>query len=140
MSHTLKGVAGNLALMSLMTLFADAEKAVGDVKASHQLLNQISEEVKRLTALPELAPVDRPLQESDLNISELKQKARLLYRSVEQNRLDEAVLADIQLMNAGQYHTQIEAICREIDDFEFDNAASRLASLMDDLEQVAEEA
>ena len=140
LSHTLKGVAGNLALMSLMTLFNDAEKAAGDVKQSHQLLNQIGEEVQRLAALPELMPDDKQVQETNLDIRDLKQKAKRLYQSVEQNRLDESVLADIQLMTTGQYKAQIEAICTDIDDFEFDHAATRLASLIDDLEQVAEEA
>ena len=142
-SHGLKGVSGNLGLTLLMTSFKQLEQSATNTTKLNELLEIIGIQVSHLTSLPQLAldqvQENTAQQGSDFDVRPLKQVLQKLYTSVEQNRLDEDELAHLQAMPGGPFSEDVAIILAAIDDFEFDQAATKLHSLLEKIDTTAQE-
>lgn len=130
LAHSLKGVSGNLALISLTPLFAALEQQHNDPQAAQTKLAEIGQQQQALRRHPwvrehAIKEVDRPAVENTWLVDKLNQ----LQLSVGRNQLDEAVVAELQAVSLGAYQGTVETILTAIDDFEFDTALGQLQQL-----------
>ena len=135
LAHSLKGVAGNLALEKLHGMFASVEQD----PCNEEQVTRIRQHVKTLLALPEFA--EQPAQaegSSAIDWHQLTGLLQSLRASISEHQLDDNNLEKIRNINAGRYHEQLERIINLIDDFEFDQATVLADELISSLEVVQE--
>ncbi|MBD3584260.1 PAS domain S-box protein [Salinimonas sp. HHU 13199] len=135
LAHTLKGVAGNLALEKLHGMFAGVEQDACD----EGRVTEIRQQVKAILALPEFAEQTEHTDESSpLGRQQLLTLLQALRASICEHQLDDNNIDKIRSINAGRYHEQLERIINLIDDFEFDQATVMADKLISSLEVVQE--
>ena len=139
-SHSLKGVTGNLGLNMLMTSFQQLERSATQPGKAQDLVDMAAIQVKYLRGEPTL---NKPTQNTDaagqFDADSLHGALKVLHTSVVQNQVNEENLEALQNMPAGEFEQQLQEVVTDIDDFEFEQAADKLQSLLAQLQAVAEE-
>lgn len=135
--HTLKGVAGNLGLTTLMTLLANLEHEQTS-EQSTTLVTQIKDELETITQLisgDECAPITRvesedTEQKSSLSAAELKSLCETLHHEAQSAELNDDLLALLENNAPAHLQTKISEVVNALDEFDFDQAQHILDDLI----------
>ncbi|MEW9796621.1 MHYT domain-containing protein [Alteromonas sp. CYL-A6] len=132
LSHGLKGVAGNLCLNKLMAQFKKLEEQASAGALEMQLLTDIEREY---ASLNEWVHQDDTISEpGETDVSALLAITCQLLHSVRENRLDDDALLAFSAYRSGRFGSEVTAIINDIDDFEFERAATSLEAMKTTLE------
>ncbi|WP_273048666.1 MHYT domain-containing protein [Pseudoalteromonas sp.] len=131
--HTLKGVAGNLGLITLMELLDNLEYAE-DTKVS-STLSAIKEELAIIVQLLAKNVCKQPKNSIDENISilsvlELKALCEVLYQYAQNAELNDELIAQLLLNSDIQFADEVKSIITAFDEFNFSTAQEQLKSLL----------
>ena len=133
--HTLKGVAGNLGLSTLMKLLASLEQAT-DANIDG-ILSAIKNElavITKLLASNVCKKPDNAVEETDtLSITEIKALCEQLYEDAKNAELNDDLLTQLQRNPAAQFKENIADIADAFDEFDFDAAEVKLETLLEKL-------
>ena len=133
--HTLKGVAGNLGLSTLMKLLASLEQAT-DANIDG-ILSAIKNELAVITKLLASSVCKKPdntVEETDtLSITEIKALCKQLYQDAKNAELNDDLLTQLQRSPAAQFKENIADIADAFDEFDFDAAEVKLETLLEKL-------
>ncbi len=140
--HTLKGLAGNLGLPTMMTLFSELEKA-NTKQQQEKIIAKLEVELTAVTLLlaeKTLSCVPKETSNETqatnaLSISEFKQLCEQLNTDAENAELNDELLAEIVAHAPTTYKSDIDSIVECFDQFDFDSAQSSLESLIALLKQ-----
>ncbi|WP_448247298.1 MHYT domain-containing protein [Thalassotalea agariperforans] len=134
--HTLKGLAGNLALPKLMNVIATLEKGEQDVELS-EVLAELSAEV---VTLEQLVLSDEQQQKStikrvaqQLSNDELLTLCEQLLVDVQNAELNDELLLQLSESAPCQYQSEITALVEQFELFDFDSAQSQLEQIINQL-------
>ncbi|QJR82364.1 PAS domain S-box protein [Alteromonas pelagimontana] len=134
-SHSLKGVTGNLGLSRLMQLFKKMEHAAQRNASIKTLLAQLQEEIQALECQLEVGTTEPAAESSGLvDMRALHSTLQAVLASVKHNRLDENLLFELSELEQGRYCKDIRSICTDIDEFEFERAEQKLKLVIDRIE------
>ncbi|MDQ2043972.1 PAS domain S-box protein [Pseudoalteromonas sp. 20-92] len=129
--HTLKGVAGNLGLITLMKLLNDLENA--ENTEINNILNAIKEELDIIVQL--LAnnvckqPKNSLKNSSILSVSELKALCEVLHKYALNAELNDKLIDQLIHNSDTQFTDEVESISTAFDEFDFDTAQTKLEAL-----------
>ena len=135
--HTLKGVAGNLGLTTLMTLLANLEREQIP-EQSQALVTQIKDELETITQLISgdectqitLAESEDIEQKNTLSTAELKSLCETLYHEAQSAELNDDLLAQLENNAPAHLQTKISEVVNAFDEFDFDQAQHILDDLI----------
>jgi PAS domain S-box-containing protein len=141
--HSLRGVAGNLGLTTLMELLAVLEKN-NDNSQLHSMLEDIKHELELIVKLINNNVCPKPTTKTELDaqtVSELNKLSidelivccKTLLQDTQSAELNDDLLKKISQSGFPQYQTDIEKIADAFDLFDFDNAQALLDSLLSKL-------
>ncbi|MCF2902164.1 PAS domain S-box protein [Pseudoalteromonas sp. OFAV1] len=128
--HTLKGVAGNLALAKLLDLLTLAEKE-REKDSFAALIDECEQEWRILySQLGDLnqSKVDQPLEHA-IPIGALIAKVNKLLTQAEHAEIDDELLNLVQTEAPAEYKDRVVEICAHFDNFDFDAAMQALTEL-----------
>ncbi|MFY8326213.1 MHYT domain-containing protein [Pseudoalteromonas sp. ZZD1] len=140
--HTLKGLAGNLGLPTMMSLFSELEKASSQ-EQQEKVIAQLEVELtavslllaeKTLTCVPSVnkhESQDAPA----MSATEFKALCEQLYIDAENAELNDELLATIVTNAPTNYKNDIDNVVECFEQFDFDTAQSNLESLISLLKQ-----
>lgn len=126
--HTIKGVAGNLALE---TLFALLEQIEGKKEIDERLrakMALIIEKLDDVVGLSDEEVVTNALSEGDVFL--FKQNLPQVKEMIDEAQVEDDVLDALLESAPLTYRSQVEALKHALDDFEFERAEEILAQLM----------
>ncbi|TMO73180.1 two-component system sensor histidine kinase/response regulator [Pseudoalteromonas sp. S3785] len=135
--HTLKGVAGNLGLTTLMTLLANLEREQIP-EQSQALVTQIKDELETITQLisgdecTQITPAESEdiEQKSTLSTAELKSLCETLHHEAQSAELNDDLLALLENNVPAHLQTKISEVVNAFDEFDFDQAQHILDDLI----------
>ncbi|WP_165728207.1 MHYT domain-containing protein [Pseudoalteromonas sp. 31A1] len=136
--HTLKGVAGNLGLITLMKLLTDLEQKQSDAKVI-STLEDIKNELLVISQLLSSNTCDKPSSKPEdnssdtLSIDEIKSLCKTLYQDAQNAELNDELLAKLQRGASSIYKNEVDAIAEAFDEFDFDKAHVILETLLEKL-------
>ena len=136
--HTLKGVAGNLGLTTLMKLLTDLEHKQSDAKVI-SLLDDIKNELLIITQLLSSNTCDEPNSKPEddssdtLSIDEIKQLCETLHQDAQNAELNDELLAKLQRGAPSTFQNEVDDIAEAFDEFDFDKAHVILETLIEKL-------
>ncbi|MCG9759442.1 MULTISPECIES: MHYT domain-containing protein [unclassified Pseudoalteromonas] len=126
--HTIKGIAGNLALETLFALLEQIESKKGIDERLRAKLALIIEKLDDVVGLSDEEVVTNALSEGDVFL--FKQNLPRVKEMIDESQVEDDVL-DALLESAPLAHrSQVEALKHALDDFEFERAEEILAQLM----------
>ena len=137
--HTLKGVAGNLALAKLLYLLSNAEKE-REKESFPTLIAECEQEWQTLIALlaeqPQSSSQQQPIHETSLGafISHIE----ALQAQAEHAEIDDDLLSQVQSQAPATYQDQVVEICAHFENFDFDAASTALSALKHTLQAAKE--
>ena len=137
--HTLKGVAGNLALAKLLYLLSNAEKE-REKESFPTLIAECEHEWQTLIALlaeqPQCSSQQQPIHETSLGafISQIE----ALQAQAEHAEIDDDLLSQVQSQAPATYQDQVVEICAHFENFDFDAASTALSALKHTLQAAKE--
>lgn len=134
LAHKLKGVCGNLSLISLMrqlekleaVITSHPEQNTAIVEAIQSTFKQVSNEIATSTATTHPAT-----NNTSENLAELIAALRTVKASAEQNEIDEEALNQLVLYSANNLQAELEAISQAINDFEFTQGVELIDLLLE---------
>ena len=140
--HTLKGVAGNLGLTTLMTLLANLEREQTS-EQSTALVTQIKGELETITQLisgdecAQITPAESENneQKSTLSAAELKSLCETLHHEAQSAELNDDLLAQLENNAPAHLQTQINEVVNAFDEFDFEQAQHVLDGLIKEFTQ-----
>ncbi|GAA61894.1 two-component member protein [Pseudoalteromonas sp. BSi20652] len=134
--HTLKGVAGNLGLSTLMKLLASLEQAT-DANIN-EVVDAVKIELSVITQL--LASIECTASDSNttedtnaLSINEIRALCEQLYEDAKNAELNDEFLTQLQRRTTSQFKNNITEIADAFDEFDFDTAEVKLSTLLEKL-------
>ncbi|MBB1385170.1 PAS domain S-box protein [Pseudoalteromonas sp. SG45-5] len=129
--HTLKGVAGNLGLITLMKLLNDLENA--ENTEINNILNAIEEELDIIVQLLANNVCKRPKNSVKnsriLSFSELKTLCEVLHKYAFNAELNDKLIDQLIHNSDTQFTDEVESISTAFDEFDFDTAQTKLEAL-----------
>ncbi|KAA1164163.1 MHYT domain-containing protein [Pseudoalteromonas fuliginea] len=129
--HTLKGVAGNLGLITLMKLLNDLENA--ENTEINNILNAIKEELDIIVQLLANNVCKQPKKSlknsSILSFSELKALCEVLHKYALNAELNDKLIDQLIHNSDTQFTDEVESISTAFDEFDFDTAQTKLEAL-----------
>ncbi|MBU2870187.1 MHYT domain-containing protein [Colwellia sp. E2M01] len=131
--HTLKGLAGNLALTKLMSIVILLEKGI-----TTELINDFKNEVDLLAKLTAKEP--QPLlntndsKQQELSLEELKLHCAQLFTDANNAELNDALLTQLNESAPYEYQTNVNMLISQFEEFDFDGAIGTLTELIKQLE------
>jgi len=136
--HTLKGVAGNLGLTTLMILLASLEQPQND----KELVNTLEAIKKELAVIAKLieandcskskTPLSRTNKNTFSNI-EIEALCKTLILNANNAELNDDLLGKLQRMSPAYLQDEVDEIVEAFDDFDFDSAQIKLENLLKNL-------
>ncbi|MBH0017921.1 MHYT domain-containing protein [Pseudoalteromonas sp. NGC95] len=135
--HTLKGVAGNLGLITLMELLTDLEQKQSS-EFSMDTLDEIKSELATISQLLANNTCNKPtkLDDKDQDIllpSELKSLCDILYQDAQNAELNDTLLAKLQRSTPSDFKEEVIQLAESFDEFDFDKAHKILEILIEKL-------
>ncbi|TGE85776.1 two-component system sensor histidine kinase/response regulator [Pseudoalteromonas sp. KS88] len=136
--HTLKGLAGNLGLPTMMGLFSELEKAQSP-QLQTELISKLEVELtavrllleeKTLACKPAITN-DNSTHMSALSTDEFKRLCEQLYKDAENAELNDELLDMIKRHTPEGYQTEIDNLVEYFDEFDFDAAQDSLIALIE---------
>lgn len=128
--HTLKGVAGNLALAKLLYLLSNAEKE-REKESFPSLIAECEQEWQTLIAL--LADQQQPSSQQqrihEVSLDEFISQIDTLQEQAEHAEIDDDLLSLVQSQAPTTYKEQVVEICAHFENFDFDAASTALLTL-----------
>lgn len=140
--HTLKGLAGNLGLPTMMKLFSELEKAPS-AQQQAEIIAQLQTELSSVNVLLRentLACKPATLADNEqvtqaISLAEFKTLCEQLYQHAENAELNDELLTKIKTYAPLNYQSDIDSIIEFFDQFDFDSAQTNLESLISLLNQ-----
>lgn len=138
--HTLKGLAGNLGLPTMMAILSELEKTQSEhqqaklIAQLQETLNAVSLLLSKKAAAGKPARLENNAQQTNsILISEFKRLCEQLYQNAENAELDDELIAKIETHTPLNYQNDINNIIESFDQFDFDAAQANLESLISQL-------
>jgi CheY-like chemotaxis protein/HPt (histidine-containing phosphotransfer) domain-containing protein len=143
LAHSLKGVAGNLALQALAALATSLDRALKqsevptetEASALEQCLQQTTAEIERWLENEESAEQAQPGRSNTQNRSVQSELQTLLAAIQNSQFVDESELQALAEQLPEEAHTHWHTLCQALDDFEFEQASEILSQLILQLTQ-----
>ncbi|GAB0152167.1 PAS domain-containing protein [Marinobacterium sp. BA1] len=138
LAHSLKGVAGNLALQALAALATSLDRALKqsevptetEVSALEQCLQQTTAEIERWLVNEESVEQAQPGRSNTQNRSVQSELQALLAAIQNSQFIDESELQALAEQLPEEAHEHWRNLCQALDDFEFEQAAEILSRLI----------
>ena len=128
--HTLKGVAGSLALAKLLYLLSNAEKE-REKESFPSLIAECEQEWQTLIAL--LADQQQPSSQQqrihEVSLDAFISQIDTLQEQAEHAEIDDDLLSLVQSQAPTTYKEQVVEICAHFENFDFDAASTALLTL-----------
>jgi PAS domain S-box-containing protein len=143
LAHSLKGVAGNLALQALAALATSLDRTLKqsevptetEASALEQCLQQTTAEIERWLEKEESAEQAQPGRSNTQNKSVQSDLQALLAAIQNSQFIDESELQALAEQLPEEAHEHWRTLCQALDDFEFEQAAEILSRLILQLTQ-----
>lgn len=126
--HTIKGVAGNLALETLFALLEQIERKKEIDERLRAKMALIIEKLDDVVGLSDEEVVTNALSEGDVFL--FKQNLPQVKEMIDEAQVEDDVLDALLESAPLTYRSQVEALKHALDDFEFERAEEILAQLM----------
>ncbi|QZO15073.1 MHYT domain-containing protein [Pseudoalteromonas piscicida] len=126
--HTIKGVAGNLALETLFGLLEQIERKKEIDERLRAKMALIIEKLDDVVGLSDEEVVTNALSEGDVFL--FKQNLPQVKEMIDESQVEDDVLDALLESAPLTYRSQVEALKHALDDFEFERAEEILAQLM----------
>ncbi|RZG12057.1 PAS domain S-box protein [Pseudoalteromonas sp. CO342X] len=126
--HTIKGVAGNLALETLFGLLEQIERKKEIDERLRAKMALIIEKLDDVVGLSDEEVVTNALSEGDVFL--FKQNLPQVKEMIDEAQVEDDVLDALLESAPLTYRSQVEALKHALDDFEFERAEEILAQLM----------
>ncbi|MEK0159831.1 MHYT domain-containing protein [Pseudoalteromonas piscicida] len=126
--HTIKGVAGNLALETLFALLEQIERKKEVDERLRAKMALIIEKLDDVVGLSDEEVVTNALSEGDVFL--FKQNLPQVKEMIDEAQVEDDVLDALLESAPLTYRSQVEALKHALDDFEFERAEEILAQLM----------
>ncbi|WP_462156377.1 MHYT domain-containing protein [Pseudoalteromonas piscicida] len=126
--HTIKGVAGNLALETLFGLLEQIERKKEIDERLRAKMALIIEKLDDVVGLSDEEVVTNALSEGDVFL--FKQNLLQVKEMIDEAQVEDDVLDALLESAPLTYRSQVEALKHALDDFEFERAEEILAQLM----------
>ncbi|MEL0649043.1 MHYT domain-containing protein [Pseudoalteromonas agarivorans] len=136
--HTLKGVAGNLGLTTLMKLLATLEQQPPQQELI-STLDAIKNELTTITNLlasnecAEPEPVKNSSDDNVLSTAEVEALCKTLSQDAQNAELNDDLLAKLQRNVSADLQGEVNEIVDAFDEFDFDSAQTKLEHLLKNL-------
>ncbi|TMP03348.1 two-component system sensor histidine kinase/response regulator [Pseudoalteromonas sp. S3178] len=136
--HTLKGVAGNLGLTTLMKLLASLEQQQTDellISTLENIKNELAVISKLLdnNDCPEPEKPQSNTDENTLSTAEIETLCKTLSQDAQNAELNDDLLAKLQRNVSANLQDEVNEIVDAFDDFDFDSAQTMLENLLKNL-------
>ena len=136
--HTLKGVAGNLGLTTLMKLLASLEQRQTDellISTLENIKNELAVISKLLdnNDCPEPEKSQSNTDENTLSTTEIETLCKTLSQDAQNAELNDDLLAKLQRNVPANLQDEVNEIVDAFDDFDFDSAQTKLENLLKNL-------
>ena len=136
--HTLKGVAGNLGLTTLMKLLASLEQQQTDellISTLEDIKNELAV-ISKLLDNNDCSEPEKPQSNTDentLSTTEIETLCKTLSQDAQNAELNDDLLAKLQCNVPANLQGEVNEIVDAFDDFDFDSAQTKLESLLKNL-------
>ncbi|MDO6465997.1 MHYT domain-containing protein [Pseudoalteromonas carrageenovora] len=136
--HTLKGVAGNLGLTTLMKLLASLEQQQTDellISTLEDIKNELAV-ISKLLDNNDCSEPEKPQSNTDentLSTTEIETLCKTLSQDAQNAELNDDLLAKLQCNVPANLQDEVNEIVDAFDDFDFDSAQTKLESLLKNL-------
>ncbi|MEL0642320.1 MHYT domain-containing protein [Pseudoalteromonas aliena] len=133
--HTLKGVAGNLGLITLMKLLSNLEQKQS-AEHANSILREIKDELVTISQLLATNVCDNPngldnnISEDTLSFTEVTALCEVLYKDAQNAELNDDLLTKLQRNAPAKLNNKVTEIVEAFDEFDFDNAQIKLEILL----------
>ena len=134
LAHGLKGVSGNLSLVTFYELSKTIESQAIAGSVDIQLVNELRHALNDIDRLLQASPLyaEQSINES-IDSGLLLEHLELVKQRVQQNMLDEEELNYLRQFDSLEYKEELTLILNELDDFEFEVALKRITALIEKL-------
>lgn len=141
LSHTLKGVSGNLGLVIWMRSFGQLEQVgINDAMNIVDEISQTLPEIEHYLSQHQLNNVTTNKTDENViyNVNEIKESVNRLLVAVEHNQYSEDDMQVLSKFKSPESQELIDTVIQALDDFEFDNAKDALLALQNILNSIKE--
>ncbi|GMM69973.1 hypothetical protein MTsDn1_32680 [Alteromonas sp. MTD1] len=134
LAHGLKGVSGNLSLVTFYELSKTIESQAIAGSVDIQLVNELRHALNAIDKLLQASPLyaEQSINDS-IDSGLLLEYLELVKQRVQQNMLDEEELNYLRQFDSLEYKEELTLILNELDDFEFEVALKRITALIEKL-------
>ena len=134
LAHGLKGVSGNLSLVTFYELSKTVESQAIAGSVDIQLVNELRHALNAIDRLLQASPLyaEQSINDS-IDSGLLLEHLELVKQRVQQNMLDEEELNYLRQFDSQEYKEELTLILNELDDFEFEVALKRITALIEKL-------